>query len=106
ELHFHGETVPMLDRVLGNHSGVIGRSTSDNYDLVYVAEVLVRHPDLVERDVTGFGKTAAQRVGDGLGLFGYLLEHEVFVAVFFGRRRVPVDLEVVAVGALAVEIGD
>ena len=53
-------------------------------------------------------KWPEQGVGDGGGLLGDLLEHEVVVAALLGGREVPVDMELTRVGGVvvAVEVGD
>ena len=99
----------MLDRVLGQQPGVIGGAAGHHEHLVDLAQLLVGQPLLVEHDAA-VGEVAEQRVGDGGGLLGDLLEHEVLVATLFGGRHVPVDVELPVVrgrvGVVSIEIRD
>ena len=96
----------MLDGVLRDQAGVVGRAARDDDDLVDVAQVLVGQPHLVEREPPSSVEPAEQGVGDGLGLLGDLLEHEVVVAALLGGGDVPVDVEGLAVDGVAGEVGD
>ncbi len=52
-------------------------------------------------------KWPEQGVGDGGGLLGDLLEHEVLVAALLGGGEIPVDVKLAVVGdVVAVEVGD
>jgi hypothetical protein len=97
---------PVLDGVLGDHARVVGGAAGDDEDLVDVAQVLVGEADLVEDDVAALGEPAEQGVRDRLRLLGDLLEHEVVVAALLGGGGVPVDVELLALGGRAVEVGD
>ena len=107
ELHLYGQSGPVLDRVLGEQPGMIGGAASDDEDLVDLAQLLIGQSLLVEHDAV-VDEMAQQGVGDGGGLLGDLLEHEVLVATLFGGRHVPVDMELPGIRRVvrAVEIGD
>ena len=70
------------------------------------SELVLAHPELVEREVAARVHPAEQRVRDRLRLVGDLLEHEVRVAALLGGGGVPVDVVRPALGRRAVEVGD
>ena len=105
QLDLDRQAAPVLDGVLGDQPRVVGRATSDDEDLVDVAQVLVGDALLVEDDPAGL-EVAPQRVGQRLGLLLDLLEHEVLVAALLGGGEIPVDRERLRLGGIAVEIGD
>ncbi len=96
----------MLDRVFGDESGVVGRPTRDDEDLVHIPQVLLGQTHLVEHQLAGGAEPPTQRVGHGPRLLSDLLEHEVVVATLFGGGGVPVDVEVLTGRQVAVEVGD
>ena len=107
ELGLDGQPGPVLDRVLGQQPGVVRGAARDDEDLVDLAQFLIGQPLLVEHDAP-VHEVAEQGVGDGGGLLGDLLEHEVVVAALLGGREVPVDMELARVGGVvvAMEVGD
>ena len=96
QLDLDGQPRPVLDRVLGEQPGVIGRAARHHEHLVDLAQFLVAQSLLVEDDAV-VGEVPEQGVGDRGGLLGDLLEHEVLVAALFGGRQVPVDMELAEV---------
>lgn len=96
----------MLDRVLGDHARVEGGAAGDDDDLVDLAQHGGGDAHLVEGQQAARVDPAQQRVGDGLGLLGDLLEHEVVVAALLGGGGVPVDVVRPDVGGLALEVRD
>ena len=97
---------PVLDRVLGQQSGVVGRAAGHDEDLVDLAQLLVGEPLLVEHDAA-IDEVAQQGFGYRGRLLGDLLEHEVLIAALFGSAQVPVDIELAVLDILAtVEVGD
>ena len=92
QLDLDGQPGPVLDGVLGQQPGVIGGAAGHDEHLVDFAQFLIGQPLLVEHDAA-VDEVAEQRVGDGGGLLGDLLEHEVLVAALFGGRQVPVDMK-------------
>lgn len=89
---------------------MVGGAARDDEDLVDLAEFLIAQALLVEHDAV-LVEVPQQRVGDGRGLLGDLLEHEVVVATLFGGVQVPVDMELAEVAAglqmvVAREVGD
>ena len=84
---------PVLDRVLGDEAGVVGRAAGDNEDLVDVAKVLTVDSLLVQHDLPT-DQVAAQRVGNGARLLLDLLQHEVVEAALLGGSQVPADVKV------------
>ena len=107
QLDLAGDPGPVLDRVLGDQPGVVGRPAGDDDDLVDLAQLVVGQPHLVQGQRAVRADPAEQRVGDRLRLLGDLLEHEVVVAALLGGGRVPVDVVVGRTSAgAAVEVGD
>ena len=84
-------------------------TAGDDEDLVDLAQFLIGQPLLVKNDAV-VDEVAEQRVGNGGGLLGDLLEHEVLVAALFGGRGVPVDVEgpvvLQRISRGAIEVGD
>ena len=107
QLGLHGQPRPVLDRVLGQQPGVIRGAAGDDEHLVDLAQLLIGEALLVEHDAA-VDEVAQQGVGDGGGLLGDLLEHEVLVAALLGGRQIPVDMKVAGtrVRPVAVEVGD
>src|SRR5258705_133484 len=107
QLHLAGDAGPVLDRVLGDQPGVVGRAAGDDVDLVDFAQVLNGESHLVELEgLPVLGQPAPQRVGDRPRLLGDLLEHEVVVAALLGGGGVPVDMKVLALRGVPGKIGD
>ena len=97
----------MLDRVLGQQTGVVGGAAGDDEDFVDLTQFLVAEPLLVEHDAA-VDEVAEQRLGHRGGLFGDLLEHEALVSALLGGGQIPVDVEIAGIGGIVVtvEIGD
>ncbi len=96
----------MLDGIFGDQSGVVGRTTGDDEDLVDVTEVLDGQAFLIEDDFGVVGQASAQGVGKGGRLLADLLEHEVGVAALLRGARVPVNVVRTARHRIAGEVGD
>jgi hypothetical protein len=87
---------------------VVRRAAGDDHDAAEVAQLLLRHPEPVEHEVS-VANTVANRLCDALGLLEDLLEHERLVARTLGRLVVPVDLDDVYLERLAgrgAHVGD
>lgn len=97
----------MLDRVLGQQTGVIRGAAGHHEHFVDLAQLLVAQALLVEHDPAVL-EVPQQCLGHRGGLLGDLFEHEVLVAALFGGRQVPVDVKTPGVGGVIVtgEIGD
>ncbi len=87
-----GDPAPVLDGVLGDHTGVEAGPGGDDDDLLDRAQFGLVDADLVELQRPGGGVAAQQGVGDRLRLLVDLLAHEPVVAALLGRREVPVDV--------------
>ena len=92
----------MLDRVLGDETGVVGSAARDHEDLVDVAKVLTVDALLVQHNLPT-DQVAPQRVGNGARLLLDLLQHEVVEATLFGGREVPADVKMRAIDGLPIE---
>jgi hypothetical protein len=69
-----------------------GGATGDDPDAPDRRELLRRQPDVRQIRFAVFERVAAtHRIQNRLRLFVNLLEHEMRIAAFFGRRRVPGD---------------
>ena len=92
DVHLDGHARPLLDRVAADQAGVVGGAAGDDHDALDVREDrLVERALLVEVDAVPAGGAVGDRVGDGVGLFVDLLEHERLVAALLGGLGVPVD---------------
>ncbi|MPM15727.1 hypothetical protein SDC9_62099 [bioreactor metagenome] len=105
QLHLAGDPHPVLDGVLGDHPGVEGRAGGDDDDLLDLAQLRLRQPDLVEGQRTVLGVAAQQGVGDGLRLLEDLLAHEPVETALLGGGQIPVDVVALGLGRLAGEVG-
>ena len=93
----------MLDGVLGEQTGVVGRTAGDDVHLVQVAEVIVGETVLVEVN-PAVDEVPGEGVTHGGGLLVDLLDHEGVVAALLRGGEVPVDGERAALGGAAVEV--
>ena len=105
-LDFNREPAPALDRVLPDETGVIGRATGNDEDLVELAHVLIADRQLVQPQPAVEADATTDGFADRLRLLLDLLEHEVVVAGLLGGGGVPVDVEVFAWDLVAVEVRD
>src|SRR5690625_4947335 len=106
QLDFACDTSPVFDGVFSDVPGIRGCPAGHNNDLVYFAEILIAETHLVELELPVEAIATAQRIGHGLGLLGYFLEHEPVVAALFGGIHIPVHLVGTRLRGVAVEIGD
>ena len=96
-----------LDHELAGLPGVPTGAASGDIDLLGGAEFGFGDLHLVEKDVAGFLRDAAQRgVAHGARLLINFLEHEVLEAALFRHDRVPGDVLHLAHDGLAVEVGE
>ena len=95
---------PLLDRVAGHDSGVVGGTAREDHDAAQLAELVVAQLEPFEHD-SAVPHPIADRLGNGLGLLVDLLQHERLVALLLGGLVVPVHLglEPLDLSARAVE---
>ena len=92
DVHFYGHARPLLDRVAADQPRVVGGAAGDDHDALDVGEDrLVQGALLVEVDPVAARGAVGDRLGDGVGLFVDLLEHERLEAALLGGLGVPVD---------------
>ena len=105
DLDLHRDTHPVLDGVLRQQAGVVGRTAGDDEDLLDLAQVVVRQALLVEDDAA-VDEVPGQGVADRGGLLEDLLHHEGVEAALLRGLQVPVDGEGSTFGGGAVEVHD
>ncbi|CAB4774646.1 unannotated protein [freshwater metagenome] len=81
----------MLNRILGDHPGVIRSATSNQNNLVNTAQIIIRQSHLVENQKAVVVNAPQQGVGHCLRLLRNFLQHEVVVTTLFGGFRIPRD---------------
>ena len=106
QIDLAGHSGPVLDGVLGDHPGVVGRSTGHHDDLGDASQILRGDANLVEDQFSTVRPAAQQGVGDRTRLLEDLLAHEPVVALLLGRRQVPVDVVRASLAGVSVEVGD
>ena len=106
-VHFDGDAGQAFDHELAGLSGMPTGAAGGDVDLFGGAEFGLGDLHLVEEDLTGVLRNAAERgVADGAGLLVDFLEHEVLEAALFRHDRVPGDVLDLAVDRVAVEVGE
>src|SRR6201999_3269928 len=106
DVHFDRHPRPLLDRVATDQAGVVAGPAGDDHDPADVAEELVGEVDVGEVDAVGLGQAVGDRLGDRVGLFVDLLQHEGLVAALLGGFGVPGHLFGGALDRVAVGVGD
>ena len=106
-IDFHRDAGEALDHELAGLSGVPTGAASDDVDFFRGAEFGLADFHLVEKDVAGVLRDAAEGgVAHGARLLVNFLEHEVLEAALFRHDRVPGDVLHLALDGLAVEVGE
>ena len=106
QLHLARDAAPVLDGVARDVSGVGGGAAGDDDDLVDGLEHRFLDADLIEDQVAGLIEAAQQGIAHGRWLVVDFLLHEGVKAALFGSSGVPFDLEGLALGRVAVVVGD
>ena len=97
---------PVLDRIFGDQSGVVGGAATDHHDPVDVAELALADPHFIELEGAFWCVATQQRIADHFWLLEDLLAHEPVVAALLSGRQIPIDVVLLAGGWSAVEVGD
>jgi hypothetical protein len=84
---------------------VVGRAAGEHDDAAQVADLLVRHAEALEHEVS-VANAVAERLLDRVGLVVDLLQHEGLVAGFLGHLVVPVDVDDLARELVAVDVDE
>ncbi len=92
DVHLDRHPRPLLDRVTADQAGVVGGAAGDDDDPLDAAQVVVVEFEFGEVDAVVGGQPVGDRLGDRVGLFVDLLQHEGLVAALLGRGLVPGDL--------------
>src|SRR4029077_437038 len=92
DVHLDRHPRPLLDRVTADQAGVVGGATGDDHDPPQVAHLVVLEADAGEVDPVVAGQAVGKRLGDRVGLFVDLLQHEGLIAALLGRVGIPADL--------------
>ena len=100
DIGLDGNARPFLDHVPADDACVVSRSARDDHDPPQVAQLVLVHPEPFEHEMA-VADAVADRLGDTLGLFVDLLEHERLVSGTLGGGVVPVDIDGVVVDSLA-----
>ena len=106
DVHLDRHPRPLLDRVAADQAGVVGGAAGDDHDPPHAAQEVVVELDLGEVDAVVAGQPVGDRLGDRVGLFVDLLQHEGLVAALLGGVLVPGDLLGLALDRVAVGVGD
>ena len=106
ELHLHGNAGPVLDRVLGDLTGVGGGAAGQHDDLGGVLQLLRIDAQLIQGQAALGVGAPQQGLLHGLGLLVDLLLHEGVIAALLRGGGVPVDVEALALSGGAVEVDD
>ena len=106
DVHLDRDPRPLLDRVAADQAGVVGGAAGDDHDPPHAAQELVVELELGEVDAVVARQPVGDRLGDRVGLFVDLLQHEGLVAALLGRVGVPGDLLGLALDRVAVGVGD
>ena len=105
EFDVAGDACPLLDGVLADHARVRGRAAGHDDDPVDAREKAVETLEFGDLD-PAVTDASAQRVGDGIRLFGNLLRHERRPAALVCGAGIPLDLERLDLDHVAVEVRD
>ncbi len=93
DVDLDGQPRPLFDRVAADQPGVVGGAAGDDHDPLDALEdrLVEARPSSCEVDPVATGRAVGDRVGDGVGLFVDLLQHERLVSALLGGLLVPVD---------------